>query len=191
MMNSSAKLMSFSLSHVILLSAQTLFIVRKKKSVTAQEISTGVEHSEMEVGLSTAEARPLTTELGLSIPVSSEMETRISEPEVSELQAELDHLQNKVEYLKLANEALEKTYPTWNNLRHNEASVIFYTCLPSSDVFEALFTLLANVNIEYYYQWNVMKITKEDQLLMTLMKLRLNLPRYDLSQWFRCSEATV
>ncbi|XP_050315255.1 uncharacterized protein LOC126749581 [Anthonomus grandis grandis] len=48
-----------------------------------------------------------------------------------------------------------------------------------------------SVNLKYYAGWNVRIIPKIDQLLMTLMKLTLNLPHDDLSIRFSCSTATV
>lgn len=66
-----------------------------------------------------------------------------------------------------------------------------HTGLPSKHIFESLLKLMDSFEIQYYLHWQVIRYTTEDQLLMTLMKLRMNLRNFDLAQRFNCSETTV
>lgn len=47
------------------------------------------------------------------------------------------------------------------------------------------------MNITYFLGWNVERIPRNDQILMALMKLRLNLDFIDLGVRFGCSRNTV
>ncbi|KAF0755907.1 THAP-type domain-containing protein [Aphis craccivora] len=80
---------------------------------------------------------------------------------------------------------------SFENLCQKEDLVKFYTGLPSNEIFLALFNLLKNCEIHYYLDWKVSSISKPDQLLITLMKLRHNFPHLDLSVRFGCSVATI
>lgn len=73
----------------------------------------------------------------------------------------------------------------------NDKLCKLYTGIPTTAVFLALYGLLENIPINYYLKWNVEKITKLDQLLMCLMKLRQNYPHADLAVRFKVSQATV
>ncbi|CAH1965272.1 unnamed protein product [Acanthoscelides obtectus] len=66
-----------------------------------------------------------------------------------------------------------------------------YTGIPTSELFIVRFELMNDIQIKYYAGWNVQLIPNVDQLLITLMKLRLNLPHEYLSIRFNCSTATV
>jgi len=69
--------------------------------------------------------------------------------------------------------------------------VNLYTGLPNSTVFSSHFEIFKNVNSQYFSGWHAKSISPQDQLLLTLMKLILNLPHLDLSQRFNCSRATI
>lgn len=66
-----------------------------------------------------------------------------------------------------------------------------YTRLPNAHIFRALLNLMDNFKIVYNPRWNVIRYTKEDQLVMTLMKLRCNFRMFDLRVRLGCSVATV
>lgn len=51
--------------------------------------------------------------------------------------------------------------------------------------------LCENIEINYYLKWKVENISIRDQLLVTLIKLRLNLLHVDLGQRFKCSQAPI
>ena len=69
--------------------------------------------------------------------------------------------------------------------------MLLYTSFPA-DVFQVLVDVLKHVGpLNYYATWRVSSISLEDQLLMTLMKLRLNTRDLDLAFRFDVSRATV
>jgi hypothetical protein len=80
---------------------------------------------------------------------------------------------------------------TYVNLSQNDELLNLYTGLPTNEIFLALYGLLKNVEIKYHFQWTVESISKQDQLLITLMKLRHNFPHFDLATRFKCSSATI
>ncbi len=65
-----------------------------------------------------------------------------------------------------------------------------YTSLPY-DVFKILVNTCKISPLNYYSGWNVTGLTMEDQVLMTLMKLKLDLTDLDLAHRFNVSDSTV
>lgn len=106
-------------------------------------------------------------------------------------------LEAEMYFLKKENKELQKkiTYLTprfsYENIQGNDKLIILYTGLPNRSIFEALFNLIKDEEVNYYLGWTVDKILKIDQLLMCLMKLRLNCPHLDLAQRFSVSSSTV
>lgn len=90
--------------------------------------------------------------------------------------------------LKLKQLSLSFNY---ENLSQNNELLQSYTGLPTNDVFMALYNLLKNSKLHYHFGWNVESISKPDQLLLTLMKLRHNFPHFDLATRFKCSRSTI
>jgi len=104
--------------------------------------------------------------------------------------AENYFLQKDNEELKLKLNNLSIAF-TYENLSQNDDLINSYTGLPSNAVFMALYNLVKNVELNYYLKWTVETISKPDQILMTLIKLRHNFPHFDLSVRFKCSKSTV
>jgi hypothetical protein len=77
------------------------------------------------------------------------------------------------------------------NVQGSDKLILLYSGLPNHSTFEALYDLIKDVELNYYLDWAVQKIEKIDQLLLTLMKLRLNAPHLDLAERFSVSQATV
>ncbi|KAG4065944.1 hypothetical protein HA402_000003 [Bradysia odoriphaga] len=50
---------------------------------------------------------------------------------------------------------------------------------------------MSKFEFTYICGWTPTKISKKNQLLMTLMKLRMDLRNFDLAERFKCSVATV
>ncbi|KAF2905848.1 hypothetical protein ILUMI_00330 [Ignelater luminosus] len=73
----------------------------------------------------------------------------------------------------------------------NDKLIFEYTGLPTRNIFDSLYCLIENININYYPKWKVEKIDRRDQLLMTFMKLRQSYFHTDLGYRFQVSEATV
>ena len=62
---------------------------------------------------------------------------------------------------------------TFQNLKDNESLLMHYTGLPCKVIFLSLLTFASNFHISTS-SWTVSSISVEDQLLITLMKLRHN-----------------
>ncbi|KAF0748737.1 Uncharacterized protein FWK35_00025099 [Aphis craccivora] len=92
--------------------------------------------------------------------------------------------ENKTMKLKLKQLSLSFNY---ENLSQNNELLQSYTGLPTNDIFMALYNLLKNSKLHYHFGWKVESISKPDQLLITLMKLRHNFPHFDLATRFKCN----
>ncbi len=70
--------------------------------------------------------------------------------------------------------------------------MLLYTSV-DYDVFTVLVETLRRFkdSIRYFFEWQVTAISLEDQLLMTFMKLKLNLRDLDLAERFQVSRTTV
>ncbi|XP_039527349.1 uncharacterized protein LOC120479133 [Pimephales promelas] len=90
------------------------------------------------------------------------------------------------EMLRAENEQLKKHIFSFSPER-----VQYFTGLP--DVATVLFleSLLSKFELQYHSDWTVQMMPLVDQLLLTLMKLRLNCGHIDLATRFNCSTATV
>jgi len=100
------------------------------------------------------------------------------------LAAENYYLRKEIDDLKLFKHQFSYEDVKAKNL------VNFYTGLPNSDIFEALFELTEKIEFSYYNK-SVEKICKKDQLLLTIMKLRHNFPHIHLACMFSISTGTV
>jgi len=63
--------------------------------------------------------------------------------------------------------------------------------MPNKTVIHIVFDIFKNVSINYFLGWNVERISRTDQIFMTLMKLRHNFDFTDLGVRFECSRTTV
>lgn len=80
---------------------------------------------------------------------------------------------------------------TFEEIEGDDNLVRFYTGIPSKTIFLSLFSFLENIEMNYIYKWKPQKVSKKDQIFMTLIKLRLNFPHLDLAQRFNVSVAAV
>ncbi|XP_044763919.1 uncharacterized protein LOC123320620 [Coccinella septempunctata] len=100
-------------------------------------------------------------------------------------------------FLKKENETLKRQLQNLSNrfsfevIKDDNKLVNMYTGLPTVYIFDCLYDLFENLTLNYTQGWTVGIIPKKDQLLLTLMKLRLNLLHNDLACRFNCSQATV
>ncbi len=69
--------------------------------------------------------------------------------------------------------------------------MLHYTGLPDHNVFNAVLSTKMRFEITYYFGWTVSDLTMEDQLLLCLMKLRMNLSNMDLAVRFGISDKCV
>lgn len=105
-------------------------------------------------------------------------------------EAEMYFLEKENEELKEKLEKMTNRF-SFEHIKNSDNLIKMYTGVPSASLFEALFDLFKNLKLEYYHGWTVSIIPKKDQLLLTLMKLRLNLLQTDLACRFNCSRATI
>ena len=73
----------------------------------------------------------------------------------------------------------------------DDTKVQYYTGLPNSETFYWLLSLFENFTLKYYTGKNVQVLSRQDQLFMTLMRLRRGLGRQELADWFNGSKQTV
>ena len=76
-------------------------------------------------------------------------------------------------------------------IENEDEKVFLHTGLPNAKIFDALLKLLTSVPIKYYAGWSVISVPLREQLLMTMMKLKMNLRHFDLAQRFGVSISTV
>ena len=67
------------------------------------------------------------------------------------------------------------------------------TGLPNKEVFTIVveYTERFRDSITYYYNWTVDMVSFEDQIFITLMKMRQNYNNLHLAQLYNCSTATI
>ncbi|KAI4455496.1 thap domain protein [Holotrichia oblita] len=153
------------------------FTLDPQPSTSTDDPTFDVEHTE--IGASTSETIAVSTDTTDLIQSSN----IILEAENSLLKMEIERKDKIINTLQM--------HMSYENICQSDKLILEYTGLPTRNVFESLFSLLKDVDIKYYLKWNVRKITRIDQLLLTLMKLRQNFSHVDLAFRFQISEATV
>ncbi|XP_027851855.2 uncharacterized protein LOC114130952 [Aphis gossypii] len=102
----------------------------------------------------------------------------------------IESLQSKNDSLKKEIIFLKNRSFGYHSIESNGKMFDFY-CGITKIMFDLIIELVSKVEINYYYTWSVKKLCLNDQVLMTLMKLRLNLCYTDLAFRFGISESTV
>jgi len=105
-------------------------------------------------------------------------------------QAEMYFLQKEIENMKKEKLFL-KNHPFGYHSLESDNKLFEFYCGISKSMFLIIVDLCSKVNFSYYYSWNVEKFCLKDQILMTLIKLRLNLAYPDLAFRFKTSESTI
>lgn len=80
---------------------------------------------------------------------------------------------------------------SFDAISNNDMRVTMYTGLPDARTYKILFHYLEDLDFNFFLGWKVDKIPKQDQLVLALMKLKLNVPNEDLGVRFGCSNTTV
>ena len=125
-----------------------------------------------------------------ALSIEEEKEDRPRTTQEVILEAELDLAKRALKNLE------EKVkYKTWC-YRVTELSddvVRMETGLPTKEVFEIVVrhALRFKDSINYFAGWKVESISFEDQIFITLMKVRQNYTNLHLAQLFNCSVATI
>ncbi|KAJ8911698.1 hypothetical protein NQ315_017151, partial [Exocentrus adspersus] len=113
-----------------------------------------------------------------------------SKPSVAMYEAELYLAQLEIERKENLIKSL-RICMRYEHIYDSDKLILEYTGLPTRMIFESLYELIEEVENNYYSNWQVHKLRKIDQLLMTVMKLRQNFTHSDLAYRFQVSEATV
>ena len=120
--------------------------------------------------------------------------------ETESLRKQLNELKRHVQVLEAENILLKsENADLKTRLKNNRLTlgslpnntIALYTSLPDRPTLDLVVDMLSRFNIKYHSDWNVRVIPFEDQVLLTLMKLRLNPPNLDLATRFNVSTATV
>ncbi|XP_003441398.2 uncharacterized protein LOC100690178 [Oreochromis niloticus] len=106
------------------------------------------------------------------------------------LKIENDMLREENEKLKKELEKQKQTF-SFSQISDNPEKVQYYTGLPDAATVLFLESLLSKFELKYHSGWTVQMLPIVDQLLLTLMKLKLNCGHVDLATRFNCSTATV
>lgn len=104
--------------------------------------------------------------------------------------SEIYFLNQTIENLKIENKWLKNQIFGYHSICENEDIFIFYTGI-SKDMFDIIVDLSEVVEFEYYNGWKVECFSFKDEILLTFIKLRLNLLNKDLAFRFNKSESTV
>lgn len=123
---------------------------------------------------------------------NGELKLKIDEILVSsdELRKENDKLKAKV--ADIESRLAETNFSfDFKFIENSDDKVFAHTGLPRKEVFYIVFNTLSSLEFTYVCGWTPTKISMKNQLLMTLMKLRMDLRNFDLAERFKCSVATV
>ena len=113
-------------------------------------------------------------------------------PSISEiiLEAELDLAKRELEQQREAAQ-YQRTHYSASTLTTDVLHM--ETGLPTKEVFQIVVSYASRFkdSLSYYAGWRVESIIFEDQILITLMKLRQNYTNLHIAQLFSCSVATI
>ena len=117
---------------------------------------------------------------------SDEQETEQEEPSAEQLRRRVSQLE------QLLAEASQQKKPfSYSDIENNDCLLCQYTGLPNNETFAILCDLIKRFDIDNVLDWKVNNMSIECQLLLTLMKFKLNLPHFDLAYRFGVSVGTV
>ena len=122
------------------------------------------------------------------IPTTSENTSSFHQQ--TSIEVENDILRSENEKLKNEIEHQKQTF-SFDQIKNDKDKVTYFTGLPDVETMLFLVNVLKQFSFQYHSDWNVVNISLVDQLLLTLMKLRLNPGHLDLATRFNCSTSTV
>jgi len=94
--------------------------------------------------------------------------------------------------LKKLQEYIDKTKGfLFKSIEDKDIPVTFFTGLPNKETFFALLGLFDNVDIQYAKKWKVTRLDRQEQLFITIFKLRRGVSNYDLGTRFGVDKATI
>lgn len=99
---------------------------------------------------------------------------------------------NESELLELRQQAeIGKKSLRFCTIKDNDELVAHLTGLPTAKTFMLLLQLLCRFKLNYYYGWAVDSVSLEDQLFITLRKLRSNIASTTLAWEYSVSKTTI
>ena len=106
------------------------------------------------------------------------------------LEAKLENKQRELEETRQKEKYARKCY-TVANL--SDRVICMETGLPNKDIFQIVVSYVERFkdSVNYFYNWKVECLSLEDQVFITLMKLRQNYTNLHLAQLFACSDKTI
>jgi len=117
---------------------------------------------------------------------------------VAELTAQLQIGRSHIQQLQLKLAATEEALLTSNRhcvayatISTDEKLVAHFTGLPNASMFNVLLQLCQRFDIQYYLGWRVETIPPDDQLFITLRKIRTNVSLKTLAWEYKVSETTI
>lgn len=125
---------------------------------------------------------------------NSEEELQSERRKRIQLEIELEHSRAEIQFLKEKLQGQTSNCCDRYSASHLSESVIrMETGLPDRDAFSAVCEYVARFedSIAYFARWRPKEIILEDQIFMTLMKLRHNYTHLHLAALFHCSANTV
>lgn len=105
--------------------------------------------------------------------------------QIKEMEKQIKELTTEIETLK----SKKKPFSIFLII-NDEKKMLMYTSL-KADMFKVLDSTIQRFPLTYINNWNPGTISRTDQLLMTLMKLKLNCLHLDLAERFNISKTTV
>lgn len=106
------------------------------------------------------------------------------------LRREIELLKSKVTDLERRLAQINYSFD-FSHIQNSNDKVFAHTGLPSKEIFYIVLETMSKLEFNYVLRWNPAKISLKNQLLMALMKLRMDLRNFDLAERFKCSVATV
>ena len=106
------------------------------------------------------------------------------------LQAELENLREEMKDMKSKEQYQREVYSV---MALRDEVICMETGLPNKQIFFIVVNYVKrfSAEIRYFYGWKVERILLEDQIFITLMKLRQNYTNLHLAELFHCSTATI
>ncbi|XP_055999735.1 uncharacterized protein LOC125662644 isoform X2 [Ostrea edulis] len=112
---------------------------------------------------------------------------------INDYHSKIKELEEDIGKLELEIESLLRCRPSMSidAIKNDQEKMLLYTSFPC-DIFDIIVKTLQRFQpLNYYAGWSVVNVSLENQVLITLMKLRLNLRDLDLADRFCTSRATI
>ena len=126
---------------------------------------------------------------GTGMPVENPLQAPAVQPEFfrSRLEAENNSLRKERDEARKTIHKLKSKFLSYENIISTDGKFKRYTGI-SKEVYDAIFDAIINPSLPQYCH---SKLSFKDQFLMTLIKLRLNIPFENLADQFNCARSSI